>query len=243
MKETAAAIEKWIASKVSEAKAKGVVVGISGGLDSGVAAVLARKALGRGKVLGLIMPCGSSPADAARASRLAERFGIRTEKVNLAKPYGAFLKALPGADEKTKGNLKARLRMAALYYFANRENYIVMGTSNKSEISIGYFTKHGDAAADIHPLGDLYKTQVSELAKFLGLPRSIISARPTAGLWEGQTDEGEIGISYGKLDRILMSLEQRKKPEGFDPRIVERVRKMSEESGHKRKMPEVCIIS
>jgi len=241
MEETAGRIEKWIASKVKEAGAKGAVVGMSGGLDSSVTAVLAKRALGK-NVLGLVMPCDSCPGDAHRASLVAKKFGIKKENVNLTRAFELLNKTLPEADKKTVGNLKARLRMAVLYYFANNHNYLVLGTSNKSELAIGYFTKHGDSAADIEPLGDLYKTRVTELAKFLNLPKSVIEAKPSAGLWEGQTDEKELGMDYGKLDKILEAIDKGK-TEVIEREGIEKVKKMIKKSEHKKRMPDVCVIS
>jgi len=203
---TAERISNWIRERVEEAGARGVVVGISGGIDSSVVAVLARRGLGD-RVLGLIMPCHSDPTDVEHARRVAAEFGIETECVDLTPVFDCFMKALPPGDRLAVGNLKPRLRMATLYYFANSRNYLVMGTGNKSEIMVGYTTKYGDSGVDLLPLGDLLKTQVRELARELGIPEEIIVKPPSAGLWEGQTDEGEMGITYEELDRALLAIE------------------------------------
>jgi len=231
-------IARWLAAKVSEADAKGVVIGMSGGIDSSVAVVLAKRALGK-NVLGLILPCESNPKDAKLAQLVAKKFGISTKKIDLTTIFRKFRKILPAADRKTLGNLKARMRMSVLYYFANKHHYLVLGASNKSELWIGYFTKHGDAAADVMPLGGLYKTQVFELAKHLGIPKEIIKAKPSAGLWKGQSDEKEIGMGYAALDMILWLMENGKQKKS--PRTA-KVLGMIKHSKHKRKMPEIFYI-
>jgi len=211
MKELAERIVKWLQEQVSGAQAKGVIVGLSGGIDSSVVAVLAKKAFPE-NTLGIIMPCYSSKLDIEYAFMVVRKFNIPTQVVDLTqvlnelylqlekKPYTPTGKDVPAA------NLRPRLRMATLYYFANKLNCLVLGTGNKSEISIGYFTKYGDGGADLLPLGNLLKTEVRELAKILEIPSEIIQRVPTAGLWEGQTDEGEIGITYEELDRTLQAL-------------------------------------
>ncbi len=234
-------IENWLRAKVDEAGASGVVIGMSGGIDSSVTAALAKRALGGRKVLGLILPCDSNPKDAETAKALAKKFGISVQESDLTYAYNDMRKTLAATDTKALGNIKARLRMAALYYFANVGNYLVLGTSNKSEIATGYFTKHGDAACDLSPIGGLYKTQVFELAKHLEIPKEIIEATPTAGLWEGQTDEQEIGMSYAALDAILRTAE-RNKDVGADRKKIERVMELVKKSVHKRQLPEVCRI-
>lgn len=198
-------ISKWIKRRVEEAGAKGVVVGLSGGLDSSVVAVLSQRAVGD-KVLGIVMPCYSNPADEEDVHLLRVKFGVKIERVVLDPVYDKLLEILPSGNRIAQANLKSRLRMLTLYYFANKLNYLVAGTGNKSEIMVGYFTKYGDGSADFLPLGGLLKTQVIELAKELGIPSKIIEKIPTAGLWEGQTDEGELGISYAELDNALLSI-------------------------------------
>ncbi|MEA1965244.1 MAG: NAD(+) synthase, partial [Candidatus Aerophobetes bacterium] len=179
-------ISSWIKQLVEEAKAEGVVVGLSGGLDSSVVAFLAERALGNRKVLGLIMPSHSSSLDEEHAYLVARRLNIRVERVVLDAVYDKLLEVLPSGKDVALANIKPRLRMLTLYYFANNLNYLVLGTSNKSEILIGYFTKYGDGGCDILPLGGLLKTEVRELAKKLEVPDRIIKKPPSAGLWEGQ---------------------------------------------------------
>jgi NAD+ synthase len=209
MREISEKVIKWISSRVKEAKAEGVVFGMSGGLDSSVVGVLAKKALAS-KALGLIMPCDSKASDRKHALLVAKKFGINHEIIDLTPIYRNLLKIFPKADQKTKGNLKARLRMLTLYYFANRNRYLVLGTGNKSELLQNYFTKYGDGGVDLLPLGDLYKTQVIRLAKYLGIPGVILNKEPSAGLWKYQTDEKELGIGYKKLDMILYRLFDKK---------------------------------
>ncbi len=231
----------WIRKQVKNAKAKGIAVGLSGGVDSAVTAALCLKAMGRGRVLALIMPCLSHRQDLADARIVAKRLGINVKSINLGPVYKACLKILPRANQVTRANLKARLRMLTLYYFANKLDYLVCGTSNKSEILMGYFTKYGDGAEDIVPLGDLLKSQVKELARTLNIPPRIINKAPSAGLWPGQTDEDELGISYSRLDDILLRLSSRSKqiqPKG----VVNKVKSRIKSTEHKRQLPQICKI-
>jgi len=249
----ASRISEWIRERVSEAGAQGVVLGMSGGLDSSVAAVLCKKAF-PDSTLGLIMPCGSRKEDIEHAKMVAAQFGIETKEIDLSQIFNVLLKSLEVEEQENDGdakrtmdkdinvdiavaNLKPRLRMICLYYFANKRNYLVVGTGNKSELSIGYFTKYGDGAADILPLGDVLKTEERELAEELKIPAKIIEKAPSAGLWEGQTDEAEIGMGYDVLDKILLALERgdfNGSRSGCDPELVERVKRMMDASQHKR---------
>ncbi len=225
-------IVQWIKEKVKEARAKGIVVGLSGGIDSSVVASLSREAI-KEKVLGVIMPCQSSADDEHYALMVAERLQIKTEKVVLDSVYKEILKIFPPGNQLSKANLKPRLRMIVSYYFANNLNYLVAGTGNKSEITVGYFTKYGDGGADILPLGGLLKSEVRKLAKELNIPREIIERPPTAGLWKGQTDEGELGISYEELDRIIQGIELNN-TKSLPLEKVTRVKELIKASQHKR---------
>jgi NAD+ synthase len=231
-KKLADRISAWIREKVEEAGADGVVVGMSGGLDSSTTAVLAKMAMGD-RMLGLIMPCHSDPEDRKFAELVAKKFGIETRYVDLTPVFDRFVETLPPGDRVAVGNLKPRLRMTTLYYFANRLNYLVVGTGNKSEILCGYFTKYGDGGVDILPLGGLLKTQVRQLANELGIPEEIIKRTPSAGLWEGQTDEGELGITYEELDEVLIAIEGGD-IKGYEPQTLEKVKRMIRNSEHKR---------
>jgi len=223
----------WIKRQVSLAKAKGVVLGLSGGLDSCVTAALAKEALGTKKVLGLLLPCHSQKQDSDDARLFARKFKINTKAVDISAVYDNLIKVLPSADRMTQANIRPRLRMLVLYYFARKSGYLVCGTSNKSEIMAGYFTKFGDGASDILPIGGLLKTQVRKLAVELKIPQGIIDKAPTAGLWPGQTDEGEMGITYSDLDDILSRLEEKRK-QVLPAAKVRRVKELIKGSTHKR---------
>jgi NAD+ synthase len=231
-------ISNWIKQKVGEARAKGCVLGLSGGVDSAVTAILSKRAFPN-STLALILPCHSLKEDVQHAKEFAKKFDIQIKEVDLTSVFETLYIALEGKTYKDQinlctANLKPRLRMAALYYFANQLNYLVVGTGNKSELTMGYFTKYGDGGVDLLPLGDLTKTEVRKLAAELGVPKEIIDKAPSAGLWQGQTDEGEMGITYAELDRILSG-----KPEGISLDRLELVKRRETSSQHKRKLPEV----
>lgn len=209
------AIQAFLRHHLAEAGARGVVLGLSGGIDSALTARLARDALGPDAVTGVYLP-GPSEGEAAAGEvrAYAESLGIGWRSIPLGPAVAGFDQMLPElADPIDRGNLRARLRMTTLYALARRSRSLVAGTGNKSELLLGYFTKHGDGAADLMPLGDLYKTEVRAVAEVLGLPPPIRARAPTAGFWEGQTDEGELGMPYPTLDRILRGLEELSTPE------------------------------
>jgi len=241
-------ITRFIRDYVEKSKAKGIVLGLSGGVDSSTAAALSAMAIGGDKVLGLILPERETynPKDLKHAELVAEKFGIKTEKIDITPVLEVLEKTIPVFDPKDKlckGNLKARTRMLYLYYYANKLNLIVCGSSDKSETMIGYFTKWGDVAADISPLMDLYKTQVRKLAKHIGVPDEIVEKPPSPMLWPGQTAEEEIGLKYETLDLILYGLEHFMKIEdianqlGLRRDLVEKVKKRWQIMEHKRRMP------
>jgi len=225
-------ISQWIKKQVDEAGASGVVLGLSGGIDSAVVACLAKRAVGDG-LLGLLMPCESNPGDEESARQLSERFKIKTEKIDLTPIYKSFSGILPSGNKLAAANLKPRLRMLTLYYFANNCNYLVAGTGNKTEICIGYFTKYGDGGVDILPLGNLLKSDVRKLAEELDIPETITKRAPSAGLWEGQTDEAEIGITYEELDKAITAIEAGDK-KGISPEVITKVENLINSSAHKR---------
>lgn len=197
----------WLKQKVNESNTKGAIVGLSGGIDSSVTAVLCKKAFPN-NTLGIIMPCLSNPEDKEDALLVANKFNINYEIVNLKSTFHTLIDTLPIKDKNNKmakANIKARLRMLVLYYYSNLFNYLVVGTSNRSELILGYFTKYGDGGVDIEPLGNLLKTEVKQLAKTLEIPDKIINKPPSAGLWENQKDEKEIGISYKEIDEYIIS--------------------------------------
>jgi NAD+ synthase len=229
---TVESIIEWIRRRTGLAGVRGAVFGLSGGLDSAVVGALCKKALGE-DTLGVIMPCQSLSSDMDDALMVAETFGIKTITVDLGKTLQSLLEALPPGCDKAVSNIKPRLRMTTLYFVANDLGMMVVGTSNKSERSVGYFTKYGDGGADICPLADIYKTDLYEIAGFLGVPRRIMDKPPSAGLAEGQTDEGDLGLGYRELDSILKDL-QEGRPPSQDPALVARVRRLIDASEHKR---------
>lgn len=233
--EMAENLASWIRQKVLAGGCKGAVLGMSGGVDSSVAAVLCQQACPQ-NTLGVLMPCYSIPGDEEHAMLVAEKFSIQTRKVILDGVFDALIHLLLNNNTDTdtgrlaRANLKPRLRMLTLYYIANQLNYMVVGSSNKSELSIGYFTKWGDCGVDIIPLGNLVKGKVRELASFLGIPQEIIDKPPSAGLWLGQTDEGDIGCTYDELDRYLLTGEASDK-------VKAKIESMIAISNHKRTLP------
>jgi len=230
-------ISAWMAAQVRQAGAQGLVVGLSGGVDSAVVAVLGQRAVGD-DLLGVLMPCHSLPEDGELAGLLARTFGLPTLTVDLTPVYDSLLASLPPGSALARANLKPRLRMTTLYYLANERNYLVAGTGNRSELMMGYFTKYGDSGVDMLPLGGLLKTQVWELARALGVPEAIVNRAPSAGLWPGQTDEGEMGITYAVLDRTLLALERGDTDE-IDPATLMKVQDKIARSAHKRALPPI----
>ncbi|ASJ06314.1 NAD+ synthase [Thermococcus pacificus] len=237
-------IISFIRENVEKAGVEGVVIGISGGIDSATVAYLAARALGKERVLGLIMPYYEN-RDVEDAKLVCENLGIECREISI-RPIVDSLVAQLGfqPDKRSLGNIMSRTRMVLLYAHANQLNRLVLGTSNRSEFLVGYFTKWGDGASDYAPLINLYKTEVWEVAKLLGVPQRIIEKKPTAGLWEGQTDEDELGISYRLLDEILWRLVDLKMPKdkiaeelGTDIERVEYVERLVKSSEHKRRLP------
>jgi NAD+ synthase len=236
----------WIRRHVSATRADGLVVGLSGGIDSAVVARLCQLAL-PDTVVGVLLPCHSGPQDAADARLVATHFDLRTITIRLDAPYDTLtaelnteLSALPDTGQATSdethrlalANVKPRLRMTSLYFIANSLNYLVVGTGNRSELAIGYYTKHGDGGVDLLPIGNLLKDEVRELAEELDVPRPIIDKAPSAGLWVGQTDEAEMGFSYAALESYL-----RDGPCGVSPELALRIERLTRLSEHKRELP------
>ena len=238
-------IRSFLRHHLRESGRKGFVLGMSGGIDSSLVAKLCADAVGPSKVLGLALPEAAGTPDEADARGWAKTLGIGFRVIEIGMMVAAASKALRIArdDRVGLGNLKARMRMVALYQVARAEERLVIGAGNKSEIAVGYFTKMGDGGCDFLPIGDLYKTQVREMARHLGVPPRILDKVPSAGLWKGQTDEGELGIPYEDLDRILLGIEMQFAPEeiaaraGVGIKQVVRVERMVAASVHKRKMP------
>ncbi|MEM2946757.1 MAG: NAD+ synthase [Candidatus Bathyarchaeia archaeon] len=241
-------IRRFIKDYVEKAKANGIVLGLSGGIDSSTVAALSAKAIGGNKVLGLILPEKETynPRDMEHAKLMAEKFRLKTETIDITPALEAFKKTIPifdAEDKLSKGNLKARTRMLYIYYYANKLNLIVCGSSDKSEAMMGYFTKWGDIAADISPIMDLYKTQVKKLASHMGIPKELVEKPPSPALWPGQTAEEELGIKYEVLDLILYGLEHFMKTEeiakqlGLQRELVKRVEERWRKMEHKRRTP------
>jgi NAD+ synthase len=227
-------VEEWIRSQVHGAGVRAVVVGLSGGIDSAVVSGLCARALGAENVLGLIMPCHSSTSDAADAQVAADTWGIAADTIDLSPVYDALVAILPSGSDMAYANLKPRLRMITLYHRANTLGRMVVGTGNRSELMVGYFTKYGDGGVDLLPLAGLYKHQVRDVAREIGVPQAIINRPPSAGLWEGQTDEAEMGLSYATLDATLTAI-ARGDTSGVEPSVLARVQSMIAGSEHKRR--------
>ena len=206
-------IQNWIKEKVENTKTDGVVLGISGGIDSAVIAYLATNALGKDKVMGVLLPCESSENSLTDAQKVVNALGIKAFKVDLTNKYKGF-KNMFGEETKTfaNANIKSRLRMVTLYAFANQYNMLVIGTTNKTEALTGYYTKFGDGGVDIEPIADFYKTEVYKMAEILGIPEEIINKAPTADLGITSTDEEEFSkvigepITYKEIDMIFQHM-------------------------------------
>lgn len=235
-------IVAWLKEYAASAGAHGYVVGLSGGIDSACTAALCQRAVGN-QVLGVLMPCHSHPEDGTMAKLVAEAFSLATLTVDLGPSYDTMLADLPpGILDMARANLKPRLRMTALYALAQTHGYLVAGTGNKSELQAGYFTKYGDGGVDVEPLGELYKWQVRQLAYDLGVPEPVIERPPSAGLWAGQTDEEEMGITYEDLDATLAAIEAGRTGD-IDPALLAKVQQMIDVSAHKRVPPPVFAIT
>ena len=226
------------------------VLGLSGGLDSSVCAALAARALGPGNVLGLRLPYGKSfDADKDDAGIVADGLGIRTETIDIAPMVDAYFERRPTDSRVRRGNKMARERMSILYDYSASEHALILGTSNKTELLIGYGTIHGDMACAINPMGDLYKTQVRQLAAYLEVPERVRLKKPTAGLWDGQTDEDELGLSYAEIDEILFHLVDEREnrgdllARGLDAGKIDRVMALIRSSEFKRQLPPIAKLS
>jgi len=245
--ETESRIERFIRDYVENTGANGVVLGLSGGVDSCTVAALAARALGGSRVLGLMLPEKETAKseDTEHSESVAEKFGFKTREIDITPALDEFHHSIPIFDPKDKvsdGNIKARTRMIILYYYANRMNMLVCGSSDKSETMMGYFTKWGDVAADISPTMDLYKTQVRKLAQHIGVPKTIAEKPSTPALWPGQLAESELGIKYELLDLILYGFEHFMPPDEIagqlriKPQSVQDVKNRWLSSEHKRRM-------
>lgn len=242
-------IGRFISDYVTKSSARGLVVGLSGGLDSSVVLRLAVSALSPSRVLGIVMPSDTTPKeDTDHAIELATLLGIKYHVIDISPLLAKYTDMLP-EDKRARGNLMARIRMNILYHYAGINSYLVAGTSDKSEIMIGYFTKFGDGAADILPIAHLYKTQARALAKYLGIPKEIAEKKSSPRLWVNHLAEEEMGMNYETIDSILYLLVDKKmKPKdaakklGIPANQVKKVKNMMETSLHKRSMPPVPYL-
>jgi NAD+ synthase len=236
-----AEIQKWIIDYVKSANVNGVVLGMSGGIDSAVTATLCVNALGKENVVGLGLPCYSLSKDLNDAEQYAKKLGIKFIKIDLTDLYNSFLKMTEKLFESNQiamANLKPRLRMITIYFVGQSlGKNLVAGTGNRTELAIGYFTKFGDGGVDFEPIGDLYKCEVREIAKILNVPKNIIQKPPSAGLWEGQTDEDEIGLTYETLDKIIFRIDKNLNLDDLNQEDVLKVKKMMKSAHHKNSIP------
>lgn len=251
-----AELADWLRQRVTASGARGIAVGLSGGVDSAVVLRLAQMAL-QDQVVGVLMPCHSDPRDETDAKLVADHFKAPLIRIDLAPAYDRLVADLKSAMSRVThmhvqnpagettdirarvplANIKPRLRMSTLYYIANVLNYLVAGTGNRSELIIGYFTKYGDGGVDLLPIGHLLKSEVRTLARALDVPSSIIDKAPSAGLWLGQTDEEEMGFTYADLESYLTD-----GPEAVAPALAMRIERLVRASEHKRElapMPQV----
>jgi NAD+ synthase len=236
--ELAEHLTEWIRAEVTAGDGRGAVFGLSGGIDSAVVAALAKQAFPHHS-LGVVLPCHSDPRDAEDGALVAHHFGVPSATVDLGPVYDLLLEQLAGSSidlqesRLVTANLKPRLRMTALYAFANQLGYRVLGTGNRSELAVGYFTKYGDGGADLLPLGGLVKSEVRDLARSLGVPERIMTKPPSAGLWADQTDEAEMGLTYEELDAYLLT-------GAASPAVKAKVDAMNAASEHKRALPRIA---
>ena len=238
MEQLAEHLTDWLRAEVTAGGGCGAVFGLSGGIDSAVVAALAKQAYPH-HTLGVVMPCHSDPRDAEDGALVAHHFGVPSATVDLAPVYDLLLEQLAGSSTDlpesrlATANLKPRLRMTTLYAFANQLGYRVLGTGNRSELAVGYFTKYGDGGVDLLPLGSLVKSEVRDLARSLGVPARIITKPPSAGLWADQTDEAEMGLTYEELDAYLLT-------GAASPAVKAKVDAMNAASEHKRALPRIA---
>ncbi|MGH7639425.1 MAG: NAD+ synthase [Candidatus Dormibacteria bacterium] len=243
-------LASFIHDEVSKVGKRGVVVALSGGVDSALAAWLAVEGLGAGAVLGVALPYRqSSPESLGDARAVAETLGLELLEVDISPQIDAYFETRPEADRTRRGNKMARERMSILYDVSAEREALVLGTSNKSELLLGYSTLWGDSAHALNPLGDLYKTQVYQLARHLGLPKRVLEKPPSADLFPGQSDEAELGFGYADADLVLFQLvDQRRRPEevvaeGADPELVQLVRGRIRATQFKRRLPLIAKLS
>jgi len=243
-------LKSFLLNEIRKFGFSSIVLGLSGGIDSAVVCELAVRALGAKNVLALMMPYASSSADSLEhAELMIQKLGIQSEEIAITPVVDAFFSSVPKDQLLRRGNIMARTRMVFLYDVSARDGRLVAGTSNKTELLLGYGTLFGDMASAVNPIGDLYKTQIRGLARHLGIPEPLIVKSPSADLWEGQSDEADLGFSYEEVDLLLyLMLEKRMDKqailgEGVSDLFYDRVRKMVVRSQYKRMMPVIAKIS
>ena len=240
----------FIRTEISRAGFKRVIIGLSGGIDSALSCYLAAEALGPEQVLAVRMPYkSSSPESWEHAGLIIDDLGIQSIAISITEMADPLIERFPAMNNRRRGNVMARTRMIVLYDQSEAFNGLVVGTSNKTEILLGYSTLYGDSACAINPIGDLYKTQVRQLSREIGVPAVIVDKAPSADLWAGQTDEDELGFTYAEVDRLLYLLvDHRYRPgdlvdAGFNPAFVERILDKVRHSQFKRLLPPIAKLS
>ena len=249
LKEVHSELVEFLRESIKKAGFSKAVLGLSGGIDSALVAYLLRDALGKENVLAIMMPYKSSNPDSLNHAKLVvEDLGINSKTIEITDMIDAYFKNEEEATSLRMGNKMARERMSILFDYSSKENALVVGTSNKTEIYLGYSTQFGDSACALNPIGDLYKTNIWDLSRYLKIPNELIEKKPSADLWEGQTDEQEMGLTYKEADQVLYRmLEENKKveevlAEGFNKDLVDNIVRRMNRSEYKRRMPLIAKI-
>ncbi|MBZ4683545.1 MAG: synthase [Fusobacteriaceae bacterium] len=240
----------FVREEVHKSGFKKAVLGLSGGIDSALVAFIAKEALGPENVLGVMMPYKTSSQNSIDHAKLVvEKSKIKSELIEITDMVDAYFAKFPNMNNMRKGNKMARERMTILYDMSARENALVLGTSNKTELLLGYGTQHGDMASALNPIGDLYKTQVWALSEYMGVPKEVIEKKPSADLWEGQSDENELGFTYYDADKLLYAMIDERKTyeellnEGYEREFIEKLYRKIKFSQYKRKLPVIAKVS
>ncbi|MBI3127769.1 MAG: NAD+ synthase [Candidatus Tectomicrobia bacterium] len=240
----------FLRDEVIKVGVRKLVLGLSGGIDSALSAFLAARAMGPGNVTGVVMPYRTSSPQSERDARaVAEASGIQLKIVDISPQVDAYFERFPDADRLRRGNKMARERMTILYDHSALLGALVVGTSNKTELMLGYGTLHGDMASAVNPIGDLFKTQVRQLARWIGVPAAVVDKAPSADLWVGQTDEQELGYTYEEADAVLYRMvdcrwgRSELLAAGFPENLVDGIRRLVQRSQYKRRLPLIAKIS
>ena len=249
LKEVHSELVEFLRESFKKAGFSKAVLGLSGGIDSALVAYLLRDALGKENVLAIMMPYKSSNPDSLNHAKLVvEDLGINSKTIEITNMIDAYFKNEKDASSLRMGNKMARERMSILFDYSSKENALVVGTSNKTEIYLGYSTQFGDAACALNPIGDLYKTNIWDLSRYLKIPNELIEKKPSADLWEGQTDEQEMGLTYKEADQVMYRLLEENKTveevlaEGFNKDLVDNIVRRMNRSEYKRRMPLIAKI-